>query len=105
MGSAFRLPVVTRLALLDAARAAQVKGIRVLAAIPRDGTPLSDTDLRQPSAVLLGGEGQGLPVPLQRIADGQLSVPMKPPVESLNVAVAAALIAYEASRQRAGARS
>jgi TrmH family RNA methyltransferase len=104
MGSSFRLPVAARVPLLEAARAAQAKGVRLLAAVPRDGKALSATDLRVPSAVLLGGEGRGLPEPLHRLADGHLSVPMREPVESLNVAVAAALIAYEASRQRAGGR-
>lgn len=104
MGSTFRLPVAARVALLDAARAAKAQGVRLLAAVPRDGQELPDADLRTPSAVLLGGEGRGLPEPLQRLADAHLSIPMREPVESLNVAVAAALIAYEASRQRAGGR-
>ena len=66
------------------------------------GTPLHDADLRQPSAVLLGGEGSGLPQDLLDEADVRLTIPMRAPVESLNVSIAAALIAYEASRQRAG---
>jgi tRNA G18 (ribose-2'-O)-methylase SpoU len=36
------------------------------------------------------------------LADERLSIPMRPPVESLNVATAAALVAYEAMRQREG---
>jgi TrmH family RNA methyltransferase len=103
MGSTFRVPVAARAALLDAARTAKARGVRVLAAVPRDGTALHDADLRQPSAVLLGGEGSGLPQALIEEADARLTIPMRPPVESLNVSIAAALIAYEASRQRAGA--
>jgi TrmH family RNA methyltransferase len=105
MGSTFRLPVASRVPLVDAARAARERGMRVFAAVPRDGQPLPEADLRQPSAILLGGEGAGLPEPLVREADARLSIPMRRPVESLNVAVAAALIAYEASRQRGGARA
>ena len=104
MGSTFRVPVAARVPLLYAARAAKAQGMRLFAAVPRDGQVLPEADLRAPSAVLLGGEGGGLPEPLQRLADAQLSIPMREPVESLNVAVAAALIAYEASRQRAGGR-
>jgi TrmH family RNA methyltransferase len=100
MGSTFRLPVAARASLLDAVRAAKAKGVRVVAAVPRSGEALPDADLRQPSAILLGGEGGGVPEPLLKQADARLSIPMHEPVESLNVGAAAAIIAYEASRQR-----
>ena len=48
----------------------------------------------------LGAEGTGLPQPLVDAADMRLTIPMQPPVESLNVAVAAGIILYEARRQR-----
>jgi TrmH family RNA methyltransferase len=102
MGSIFRVPVASRVSLLDVARMVKARGVRLLAAVPRDGEALHETDLREPSAVLLGGEGRGLPQALLEQADARLSIPMRPPVESLNVSIAAALIAYEASRQRAG---
>jgi tRNA G18 (ribose-2'-O)-methylase SpoU len=57
-------------------------------------------DLRTAVAILLGGEGAGLPHQLLSLADGTLSAPMNTPVESLNVSIAAALIVYEAWRQR-----
>ena len=103
MGSTFRLPVASRVSLLEAARTAKARGVRIVAAVPRNGSALHATDLRQPSAVLLGGEGSGLPQALIDEADTTLTIPMRAPVESLNVSIAAALIAYEASRQRAGA--
>jgi TrmH family RNA methyltransferase len=102
MGSTFRVPVAAQVSSLEAAHAAKAQGVRILAAVPRNGQGLPEADLRGPAAVLLGGEGKGLPKPLQQLADATLSIPMREPVESLNVAVAAALIAYEASRQRAG---
>ena len=102
MGSAFRLPVVRTLDP-DAVRAeADSRGLRVLAAVPRDGTPMSDIDLRGPCLVWLGGEGGGLDTGVIDTADDVVSIPMHPPVESLNIAVAAALIVYEAAGQRAG---
>jgi TrmH family RNA methyltransferase len=100
MGSALRLPVARVDALdavLDAARRA---GCRVVATASRAGTPLHETDLRPPTLVLLGSEGEGLRGPLIEGADERLAIPMAPPVESLNVAVAAGLIVYEARRQR-----
>jgi tRNA G18 (ribose-2'-O)-methylase SpoU len=53
-------------------------------------------------AFLLGGEGPGLPEAIISAADGIITIPMEPPVESLNVAVSAGLIIYEARRQRLG---
>ena len=100
MGSTFRLPVVdvgSSGAAIDAARA---HGARVLAAVPRGGAPACDADLTGACLVLVGGEGDGLTPDAARLADGCISVPMRPNVESLNAAVAAALIVYEARRQR-----
>jgi TrmH family RNA methyltransferase len=104
MGSVFRLPVALRQSLPDAVRAARALGIEVLAAVPREGVPLPECDLRRPVAVLLGGEGAGLADSLAALATTRLTIPMQTPVESLNVATAAALIAYEAQRQRSGVR-
>jgi TrmH family RNA methyltransferase len=101
MGSAFRLPVVRNLAP-DALRAeTDRRGLRVLAAVPRDGTPVADADLSGPCLIWLGGEGGGLDTDVVADADDVISISMRPPVESLNIAVAAALIVYEAARQRA----
>jgi TrmH family RNA methyltransferase len=100
MGSALRLPVaggVPPQAALDAARAA---GLRVVAAVPRHGSAPDSLDLRVPTLLLLGGEGAGLSEALVRQADAGVSIPMRAPVESLNVAVSAALLVYEAARQR-----
>jgi RNA methyltransferase, TrmH family len=105
MGSGFRLPVAVRQSLPEAVRAALALGIEILAAVPRDGVLLPQCDLRRPVAVLLGGEGAGLPDSLVALAATRLTIPMQPPVESLNVATAAALIAYEALRQRTGVLS
>ena len=105
MGSAFRLPVVRTLDP-DAVQAdADAHGLRVLAAVPRDGTPVSDADLGGPCLVWLGAEGSGLDTRIVDTADDVVSIPMRPPVESLNIAVAAALIVYEAARQRGDARA
>ena len=104
MGSTFRMPVVSNVGLQDAAREARARGVRLLAAVPRGGTPLPISNLRTPVAVVMGGEGSGLPGDIITDADERITIPMAPAVESLNVATAAALIAYEASRQR-GSRS
>ena len=100
MGSTFRIPVAVQhpvAAVVDALRERQ---IAVLASVAREGTPIAACDLRGPVAVMMGAEGAGLPDEAAGAADGRLSIPMRPPVESLNVAIAAALIVFEASRQR-----
>ena len=103
MGSAFRVPIAVRQALDGAARTAREQGLAVYAAVPREGTALPRCDLRRPAAILLGSEGAGLADGLAAVADQRLTIPMHGAAESLNVATAAALIAYEAQRQRAGA--
>jgi RNA methyltransferase, TrmH family len=100
MGSTFRLPVIARAAIQETVRGLRGAGVRVLATVPRAGRLLSHVDLRAPSAILLGAEGAGIPEHLIEDADERLTIPMQAPVESLNVAIAAALILYEASRQR-----
>jgi TrmH family RNA methyltransferase len=100
MGSALRLPVRTGVDPVAAVGDAKAEGCRIVAATPRGGPTLYETDLRGPSAVLIGSEGTGLPTVLETLADVRVSIPMRRPVESLNAAVTAALIVYEAQRQR-----
>jgi RNA methyltransferase, TrmH family len=100
MGSTFRLPLAVRQPLPAAIAVARTNGLRIFATAARGGTPLAECDLRVPAAILLGGEGVGLPADLVDTADVRLTIPMQPPVESLNVSIAAALVIYEAARQR-----
>ena len=105
MGSAFRLPVARADDPAAVARLAAAHGLRVIAAAPRGGTPAAEADLSGPCLVWLGAEGSGLDRDAAATADETVSIPMRPPVESLNLAVAAALIVYEAARQRGGVTS
>ena len=100
MGSSLRLPVVSASAA-EAIADARRHDCRIVAAVPRDGRTLYDAQLGGPVAILIGGEGAGLPPALCDSADERVTIPMAPPVESLNTAVAAALVVYEARRQRA----
>jgi TrmH family RNA methyltransferase len=74
--------------------------VRVVSTSPSGGRSLHDVDLASPVLILVGGEGAGLPGHLQASADVLVTIPMRQPVESLNVAVAAAVMLYEAYRQR-----
>lgn len=100
MGSAFRVPIAVRQPVAAAMTAARAAGLRTAAAIPTGGTPLPACDLRRPIAIVFGGEGSGLPEALVRAADDRITIPMRAPVESINVATAAAIVLYEAARQR-----
>jgi TrmH family RNA methyltransferase len=101
MGSTLRLRIATRQPLAATLAELKRRGIRIAAAVPRGGTLLPACNLRGPLAILLGGEGAGLDPETVAAADVRISVPMRPPVESFNVAITAALILYEAARQRA----
>ena len=100
MGSALRLPLAADVRLADAIVKARAHGLRMFATTVRDGTLLPACDLRPPAAILLGSEGAGLPEEVVEMADVRITIPMRRPVESLNVAVAGALVLYEAARQR-----
>ena len=95
-GAVFRLPVVegtlADIAGLDAALVATVVG-----------APLryTDADLRAPSAIAVGAEDAGLAEPWLRAADLQVSIPvLGRSADSLNAAAAAAVVLFEAVRQR-----
>ena len=100
MGSAFRLPVSAGTRAESVLAEARQRGVRIVSTSPSGGASLHDVDLTGPVMILVGGEGAGLPGLLQASADVLLNIPMRAPVESLNVAVAAAVILYEAYRQR-----
>jgi TrmH family RNA methyltransferase len=100
MGSALRLPIAVQLDPARAVADARRHRCRVVATVPRDGRPMFDVDYRGPVAILVGGEGAGLPRSIIEDADERVTIPMEAPVESLNAAVAAALIVFEVRRQR-----
>lgn len=99
MGSALRLPIV-RADIEDLLAALRKAGIVTSALVPQGGEPLFAADFTGPSALVLGSEGLGLSDELLERVDRRITVPMRQPVESLNVGVAAALVLYEAFRQR-----
>ena len=100
MGSALRLPIAVARTADEAIADARRHGCRIVAASPHDGRPFFEADLQGASAVVVGGEGAGVPPSILAAADDRVTIPMEAPVESLNTAVAAALLLYEARRQR-----
>lgn len=96
-GSAFRLPVLA-LTAEAAFTTLRDQGVRIIAAVARDGD--SEADLRGPSALLVGNEGSGLPEAWIAQADARVTIPFTGAVESLNAAIAGSVLLYDAMRQR-----
>jgi len=98
-GSVFRMPVV-RAPLAEIRRRLTALGLRMFAMVtPRDiASPLMETYLGAPCAVMIGNEGAGLSAEAIAIADALVTIPCA--IESLNAAVAGSVMLYEAMRQR-----
>jgi TrmH family RNA methyltransferase len=105
MGSAFRLPHVAGLALPELLAELERRGVAVFATAADGERRYDEADLRGPAAILVGREGSGLAAAVKQRAAARLRIPLAAGVESLNVGVAAALVLFEASRQRRSAQS
>jgi TrmH family RNA methyltransferase len=100
MGSLFRLPFLSDQDPRETLQTLRSLGYRIFSTSIGGGTSLWEADLLRPTAVLFGQEGAGLPAELVEAADGILTIPMNPDVNSLNVAVSAGLVVYEAWRRK-----
>jgi TrmH family RNA methyltransferase len=102
-GAALHLPVVVAGAPGEVLEALKSHGLWRWAAVPKGGASYDEADLAQPAALVLGNEAGGLPLgELEGEIDGLLSIPMTAGAESLNVGAAAAVLLFEAGRQRRG---
>jgi TrmH family RNA methyltransferase len=122
-GSALHLPILAGMSLPILLTQFKVAGIRTLASSVHEKAASSssavgavlappassnresllapwEVDWCQPVALLVGNEGAGLPEEVERSADARIHIPMASGVESLNAAAAAAVVFYEAARQR-----
>ena len=97
-GSLFRVPFVAGLEAAAAAAALGRRKICIHATGPRGGVTAAQADLRSPSALIIGSEARGVS-DAWRGSGARLRIPTRG-VESLNAALSAAVLLYEASRQR-----
>jgi len=96
-GSVFRLPSL-RISSAELIPELKARGVRLLATSSHQGTPLPEIAWTRPLAIFIGNEGAGLSRELARQMDETLVIPQSAQVESLNAAVAASIVLYEAAR-------
>lgn len=104
MGSSFRIPLWTGVNYAEALGWCAERRINTICTDASASTSYADIDWRKPSALIVGPESTGLEFKEQARADQGVKIPMRSPVESLNVAVAAGIALYEARKQREGSQ-
>ena len=100
MGSIYRVPFIYADDLKEILQKMRKKGIRTYSAHLQGTDYYTGFSFQQSTAFLIGNEGNGLTDEIAKAADDYIKIPMEGQLESLNAAVAAALLMYEAKRQR-----
>ena len=99
-GAWFRLPIAVSSNLIKVVENYRSQGLQIVATLPKANKLYWDIDFTRPTLILLGNEGAGLSEQLTSLSNLQVKIPLNAGVESLNVAIASALLLYEARRQR-----
>lgn len=100
MGSLYRVPFSYCEDILVEIEKAKKAGIKVYATTPADAKDLYECDYTKKSAFIIGNESAGVSEAAAELAGERVKIPMEGKVESLNAAIAATLICFEARRQR-----
>ncbi len=100
MGSILRLPVIQCGNVTEFIETCKRRGFQTVGTILTGDKTHFDVDFRKRTAVILGQEGAGLPQDITAAIDLRVRIPMAPAIDSLNVGTAAAVILYEATRQK-----
>jgi RNA methyltransferase, TrmH family len=99
-GAVFHVPVVAGCEAREVFDELARWGLRLMGTAAAGGSDYADTDLAAPVALIFGSESSGLPTELEQRLDERITIPMSAGVESINVAMAAAVLCFEAARQR-----
>lgn len=99
MGAHFRIPILT-VPWDDISALLEANALCVHLAVAGAGDLYTEADLRQPTALIVGGEAEGAGGSARKLADKLIHIPMPGKIESLNAAVAAAILMFEVVRQR-----
>ncbi|MBA2422608.1 MAG: 23S rRNA (guanosine(2251)-2'-O)-methyltransferase RlmB [Chitinophagales bacterium] len=86
--------------LAQLAKQLKLNGIQLLACEMSGSKYIYEADLKIPTAIIMGSEGEGISAELLKLADDIVKIPMTGQFESLNVSVATGMILYEAMKQR-----
>lgn len=100
MGAMFKIPFVYVESIPDTVDMLNTRGIGTYAAYLSGATIYHSVDYRNPAAIIIGNEGNGLTESTAQKASHRVYIPMANGLESLNAAVATSVILYEAARQR-----
>ena len=99
-GSLFRIPTIRAADATATLKDLRAAGVRALGLVARGGTDYDTVDYAVPSAVVVGSEAHGLPPTVESLVDEKVTIPMRGPIESLNVGMAGTIVCFEALRQR-----
>ena len=99
-GSILRVPVARVEGAADFIAWCRLRKLRIAGTVPEGGTPCEEADLRGAMALVIGNEGEGVSREWLEAAGLRLTISLEGSVQSLNVTLAAAMVLYEAYRQR-----
>ena len=99
-GAVSHIPVARVPNLTALMKELQKRGVWIFGAEMNGNTPLYEADLKGPAAIVIGSEGSGMSRLVAETCDFTVSIPMKGKINSLNASAAAAILLYEAVRQR-----
>lgn len=99
-GAVNHIPIAQAEDIVALAVQLRSRGIRVIGTSQRATQPINDCDLTRAAAIVIGNEGTGIRDELLAVCDELVTIPQFGAVESLNAAVSAGILFYEAQRQR-----
>ena len=99
-GAIYSVPVCKVKSVSSAIRYLKNSGVKIVSATEKATKNYTDTSMNLPLAIVMGAEDKGISASLLQMSDEQVKIPLYGKIESLNVSVAAALMIYEAVRQR-----
>lgn len=99
-GAVFNIPICKVDHIKDAMFHLQASGIKVIAATEKADDLLYDISYKEPCAIIMGSEGQGITPSILKLCDARAKLPIQGTIESLNVSVACGAFLYEVVRQR-----
>lgn len=101
-GALSLIPVCRAGSIRGTLKILQSEGFRIVAATEKSDELLFEADLSGPTAIVMGSEDTGISKEVLKLCDMRLAIPIRGSVESLNVSAAAAVMLFEAVRQRTG---